>query len=173
MSDLWDDIAPWITGGIFLTALIQTWIPPGDLNSYVDGSWLAMSLMVLASMPVYVCATASTPMAAAMIYSGLTPGMALAFLIAGPATNLAPLGIIKREMGLRTLMAYLFGIAISAIGLGVATDLIAQTWHLAPAPETILAGDGTEWMPVWVAATSTLILIVLSLRSMHISRNSA
>ncbi len=171
MTNLWDDIAPWITGGIFLTALVQTWIAPGDLNQWVDGSWLAMLTMVLASMPIYVCATASTPMAAAMIYSGLTPGMALAFLIAGPATNLAPLGLIKKELGWRTLAAYLSGIAISAIGLGLATDLIAQTWNLGPTPENILVPDGEEALiPTWLAAASTLILILLSLRSLRAAR---
>ena len=173
LTDLWDDIAPWIAGGILVTALVQTWIPPGELHAYTDGSWLAMVLMVAASMPVYVCATASTPMAAAMLYSGLSPGMTLAFLIAGPATNLAPLALIRQEMGWRTMTAYLLGIGISAVGLGMLTDLVAGQWQLAPAPESILAPGTGEWLPVWLAAASTLILAALSLRSLRARRRSA
>lgn len=164
-SDLWNDIAPWITGGVLITAAVQTWLPPGDLQNYIGGGWIAMVLIVLTSIPVYVCATASTPMAAAMLYSGLTPGMTLAFLIAGPATNLAPLGILRKELGWRTTLAYLIGILVSAVLLGLLTDWITQQWHLAPPPESILSVNSEELIPVWLAVLSTLILTTLSLRS--------
>ena len=164
MTDLLDDIAPWIAAGVVLTAIVQTWLPADELNHYVDGGWLSMLLMVLASVPVYVCATASTPIAAAMLYSGLTPGMTLAFLIAGPATNLAPLAIIKRELGWQTMTAYLFGIISSAMLLGFATDWIALSWDLAPNPETILDRHAEEGIPAWLAIMSTLILVGFSFR---------
>ncbi|MBF0623563.1 MAG: SO_0444 family Cu/Zn efflux transporter [Magnetococcales bacterium] len=165
LTNLWDDIAPWIAIGIVLTAVVQTWMDPGQMQGLVGGGWLAMLAMVLISMPVYVCATASTPMAAAMLYSGVSPGMTLAFLIAGPATNLAPLGIIRRELGGRVLTAYLSGILLSAMGLGLAVDAIAQTWNLAPLPAEILARDPAEAaVPVWLAAASVLLLTGLGVR---------
>lgn len=170
LSDLWDDIAPWIAGGVVLAAIVQTWIPPGDLQGYTGGSGLAMLFMVLVSVPVYVCATASTPIAAAMLYSGVTPGMTLAFLIAGPATNLAPLVILQRELGWRTMSAYLFGIIVSALASGLLVDWIAQSWNLAPIPATILGEHVGEWIPIWLAVASTIILAVLSLRSILAKR---
>ncbi len=97
MRNVWDDLAVWLVGGLVITALVMTFIPVGELNTVMESGWLAMFIMVLASVPVYVCATASTPIAAAMLYAGLTPGMALAFMIAGPATNLVTLGIVKES----------------------------------------------------------------------------
>ncbi|MEO5333364.1 MAG: SO_0444 family Cu/Zn efflux transporter [Magnetococcus sp. YQC-5] len=162
MRELWDDIALLLGIGLILTAAVTTWVPYGNLSSYTQESWLSMILIVIASMPVYVCATASTPMAAAMLFSGMTPGMALAFLMAGPATNVAPLGIIKRELGSRVLAAYLTGIFVSSVGLGMLADLIARHWGWMP--EVNLTHQNTEWMPVWLAASSAVFLLALSFR---------
>ena len=163
MDKLWNDIAPWLAGGLLLTALVQTWLPPGALQDFSREGWLSMLVMVHASMPVYVCATASTPMAAAMLYSGLSPGMTLAFLIAGPATNLAPLAIIKRELGSYTLTAYLLGILLSAVCLGLLTDWLASIWHFDGV--SILADKPEEFIPLWFAITAALMLIALSVRT--------
>ncbi|MBF0339978.1 MAG: SO_0444 family Cu/Zn efflux transporter [Magnetococcales bacterium] len=162
LRELWDDIAPWLAVGILLTAAVTTWIPYGNLSSQAQGSWLAMILVVLASMPVYVCATASTPMAAAMIFSGMTPGMALAFLLAGPATNLAPLGIIRRELGSWVLGAYLAGIFVSAVALGMGADLLVASMGWTP---EVRPGEAEEWIPVWFSGGSAVLLVALSLRS--------
>ncbi|MBF0418213.1 MAG: SO_0444 family Cu/Zn efflux transporter [Magnetococcales bacterium] len=162
MRDLWDDIAPWLAVGLVVTAAVTTWIPYGNLNSLTRESWLAMILVVLASMPVYVCATASTPMAAAMIFSGMTPGMALAFMLAGPATNLAPLAILRRELGSRVLMAYLIGIFISAVGLGMLTDQLAQGMGWIP---EVRPGELDEWLPTWFSAGCALLLAGISARN--------
>ncbi|MEO5345183.1 MAG: SO_0444 family Cu/Zn efflux transporter [Magnetococcus sp. YQC-9] len=162
LRDLWDDIAPWLGVGIVITAAVTSWIPYGNLSGYTHDSWLAMILVVLASMPVYVCATASTPMAAAMIFSGMTPGMALAFLLAGPATNLAPLGIIRRELGTRVLTAYLIGIFVSAVGLGMITDHLA---HLFGGLPEVRPGELEEWMPIWFSASCALMLFAVSVRN--------
>ena len=167
MNPLWNDIAPWLAIGLLLTALVQTVLPAGTLQVYSHGGWLGMLVMIVLSMPVYVCATASTPMAAAMLYSGLSPGMTLAFLIAGPATNLAPLAIIKREMGGITLSAYLLGILLSAMGLGLLTDWVASFWSFTPV--TILVEGRSEWIPLWLATTSALLLISLSMHTMWLT----
>ncbi|MBF0262790.1 MAG: SO_0444 family Cu/Zn efflux transporter [Magnetococcales bacterium] len=155
LRDLWDDIAPWLVGGVVITAAVTTWIPYGNLSGYTQNSWLAMILVVLASMPIYVCATASTPMAAAMIFSGMTPGMALAFMLAGPATNLAPLAILRRELGSRVLTAYLAGVFISAVGLGMVTDQLAQWMNWMP---EVRPGEMEEWLPAWFSTVCTLLL---------------
>ncbi|MBF0194250.1 MAG: SO_0444 family Cu/Zn efflux transporter [Magnetococcales bacterium] len=165
MRNVWDDLAGWLVGGLVVTALVMTFIPVGELNSYMESGWLAMFIMVLASVPVYVCATASTPIAAAMLYAGLTPGMALAFMIAGPATNLVTLGIVKKELGLKTLLAYLAGIVGSAMSLGFMADLIVQNWGFYSEP--LLLKTQQEWLPMWLAWGSVLFLLALSLLSFY------
>ncbi|MBF0380773.1 MAG: SO_0444 family Cu/Zn efflux transporter [Magnetococcales bacterium] len=165
LRNVWDDLAVWLVGGLVITALVMTFIPVGELNNVMESGWLAMFVMVLASVPVYVCATASTPVAAAMLYAGLTPGMALAFMIAGPATNLVTLGIVKKEMGLRTLIAYLVGIVSSAMFLGFMTDVVMQSFGLYTEPEILKTQD--EWLPAWLAWGSVIFLIGLSLMSIY------
>ncbi len=162
MTSLWDDIAPWLLVGIVLTALVKVWLPEGNIQAFSDHNIITMLVMVLVSVPVYVCATASTPMAAAMLYSGMTPGVVLAFLIAGPGTNIAPLALIKKEMGWRTMIAYVTGIVTSAIALGVLTDLLVVDWNLMPAGGMDV--QVVEGVPLWLSASSTILLILFALR---------
>ncbi|MBF0369535.1 MAG: SO_0444 family Cu/Zn efflux transporter [Magnetococcales bacterium] len=163
LTDLWDDLALWLGVGLLLAAAVMTWLPPGDLHQYADGGIMAMLLIVVASIPVYVCATASTPLAAAMLYSGLTPGMALAFLIAGPATNIAPLGIIGRELGWKIMAAYVLGILLSAVGFGLLIDWIALHWNLVI--EAPMASAQEDAVPLWLSGSSTVLLVGLTLRT--------
>ena len=162
MTSLWDDIAPWLLGGIIITALVTTFLPDGNIQAFSDHNLITMLVMVAASVPVYVCATASTPMAAAMLFSGMTPGVVLAFLIAGPGTNIAPLALIKKEMGWRTMIAYVTGIVTSAIALGLLTDWLVMDWNLVP--EESMNAQVVEGIPLWLSASSTLLLVIFALR---------
>jgi len=120
-TKLIDDIIVWLAIGLIFAALIRTFLPEDFLLSY--GSGLpAMLLMILISIPMYICATASTPIAAGFIMAGLSPGTALVFMMAGPATNISTLGVIKNEMGSAVLIRYLLGVAISAIGFATLLD---------------------------------------------------
>jgi len=78
-----------------------------------------MPVMVLVGLPMYVCATASTPVAANLLFAGVWPGAALVFMLAGPATNIATMGVIREQMGTRTLIAYLFGVIGGALVSGL------------------------------------------------------
>ena len=166
MTNLWDDIAPWLLVSVLLAALVKVWLPEGDLQLFADHNVLSMLAVVAASVPVYVCATASTPIAAAMLFSGMTPGVVLAFLIAGPGTNIAPLALIKKEMGWRTMFAYVTGITSSAIILGLMTDWIVQDLNLISASN--LEVVPTEEIPLWLSGGSTLLLILLSFRFLFV-----
>jgi uncharacterized membrane protein YraQ (UPF0718 family) len=121
LTDILDDIWHWLLAGLVLAALVITYIPADTLAGW--GSGLpAMLMMLLIGIPMYICATASTPLAAAMLLAGVSPGTVLVFLLAGPATNLATMGVIQREMGSRTLVLYLVGISLSSILIGLTTD---------------------------------------------------
>ena len=108
---------------------MRTFIPESLLLGY--GSGLpAMLLMIAISIPMYICATASTPIAAGFILAGISPGTALVFMMAGPATNISTLGVIKTEMGTAVLFRYLVGVGLSAIGFGLLLDYLVTLFAI-------------------------------------------
>jgi len=124
MIDLFGDILPWLAVGVALAIVMMAFVPPGSVAQWASGP-IAMVLMVIIGVPMYICATASTPVAAAMLVAGVSPGTVLVFLLAGPATNLGTLGIVRRELGNRSVLAYLAGVGVLVIPLGMLTDWIA------------------------------------------------
>jgi uncharacterized membrane protein YraQ (UPF0718 family) len=110
-----------------------------------------------------VRATASTPLAAAMILAGVSPGTVLVFLLAGPATNLATMGVIHREMGLHTLLSYLLGISLSSITLGLLTDHLIHSWNIS-----LAIGDISNRHEAieWISVVSGVVLFYLSVGSL-------
>ena len=94
---LLSDFMNWLLIGLLFAALIQTFVPETFLSQYGDGIF-AMMLVVLVSIPMYICATASTLAAAGLMLSGISPGAALVFMLTGPATNIATLMVVKNEI---------------------------------------------------------------------------
>ena len=115
------DTAQWLVIGIFFAAIVQTYVSTDFLASHGEGIF-AMTVMVLVSIPMYICATASTPIAAGLLFAGVSPGSILVFMLAGPATNIATLGVVGKELGKRSLAAYLFGVIATAMVFGGALD---------------------------------------------------
>ena len=122
----------WLLIGLFFAALIQTLLPADFLAQHAQGV-LAMLLVIVISIPMYICATASTPLAVGLLLSGITPGAALVFMLTGPATNIATLMVIKNELGKRELIIYLSSIILSALIAGLSLDYLMTTfsWKLA------------------------------------------
>lgn len=118
---LLEDIAGWLLIGLFFAAAIKTWVPTDFLTQWGNG-FTAMIVMALVGVPMYICATASTPIAAGLLATGLSPGAVLVFLMAGPATNISTMGMIHKEMGPRTLVLYLFSVVSASIGFGYAVN---------------------------------------------------
>lgn len=128
--ELVDDIGPWIAVGILAAALVDPLLDTARLQAIpADLQVVALTLM---SIPGYVCATAATPVAAVFLGKGVAPGAVLAFLIAGPATNLTTFGVLGELHGRRRAGEALGAIVFACIGLGVAVN------HL---PLTIEVGD--------------------------------
>jgi len=163
LTDILDDIALWLLLGLLAAGVIVTWVPPMALAEW--GSGLpAMLLMLLVGVPMYICATASTPLAAGLLLAGVSPGTVLVFLLAGPATNLATLAILRKELGVRILAAYLAGIAVASITLGLLTDLLIE--YLALDIQAQLAGTD-EAMPWWLAAGSAALLAFFAFKPLR------
>lgn len=116
------DIAVALIVGVIIAGVLSALIPPDQLKPYVGGGIFAVLLLMAAGIPIYVCATASVPIAAAFIHMGASPGAALAFLITGPATNAASFTTIWRVLGKRTAIVYLFSVALAAVLSGLTLD---------------------------------------------------
>ena len=114
--DLADDIAFWMVVG-FLAAGVIVAVVPDDLVGGLGAGPLAMLFLLLISVPLYICASASTPLAAALVAKGVSPGAALVFLLAGPATNTATIFLLTRQFGSRFVGVYLTAIVTASLGV--------------------------------------------------------
>lgn len=160
-DDMLADIVGWLTIGLIFAAIVQTYIPTDFLTQWGSGL-LAMIIMLLIGIPMYVCATASTPIAVGLILAGISPGVALVFLLSGPATNIGTLGIISQLLGRKTMLLYLIGTIFSALAAGLIFDaLLAQwNWDLATSMQA-----HHETLPSWVQILSLVILALASLKT--------
>ncbi|MEZ6127495.1 MAG: permease [Planctomycetaceae bacterium] len=126
-------IRGWLIIGVLVSAAITWLIPEQSLASIPALTGLsALLITMVISLPLYVCATASVPIAAALVAGGLPTGAALVFLMAGPATNVATLGAIFRTLGLRSMLVYLSTIVAGSLVAGLAFNqlLVVNVTHL-------------------------------------------
>lgn len=119
------DIGKAMLVGLAIAALLSALVPPNFFAEYLGTGLFAMVVMMFLGIPVYVCATASVPVAAALILKGLTPGAVLVFLMTGPATNAASFITIWKALGRATAITYLATVAGCALLGGVLLDYIA------------------------------------------------
>lgn len=110
--------------GLVIGAFITAAFPADLLHSLGENRWIAYLAAVVIATPMYVCATASLPIAASLMMAGVSPGAALVFLSAGPATNTVTMGIVKSELGSRALGVYLGVIVLGSVIAGALIDLL-------------------------------------------------
>ena len=127
--DLVEDIAVWLLIGLSMAAVIQTFVPQEFLTQWGDG-FMAFVVMALVGVPMYICATASTPIAAGLLFSGVSPGAVLVFMLVGPATNVATVGLVKTELGNRALAAYLGAVVGVGFLFGYGVNQAAKFWQI-------------------------------------------
>ncbi len=153
--DMFGDILGWLVIGLIFAALVQTYVPSEFLAQWGSG-FLAMLIMLLIGIPMYVCATASTPIAVGLILAGISPGVALVFLLSGPATNIGTLGIIANLLGRKIMWFYIIGTASSAVLAGFIFDwLLAENgWSIVPA----MTHDH-ETLPEWLQGLTLAVLV--------------
>lgn len=146
--------------GLFFAALVQTLVPMDTLAQYGGSIWM-MALMVLISVPMYVCATSSTPIAAALMMMGVSPGAALVFMQAGPATNIATIGVVYNELGRRALGAYLFGVVVMSVLFGWLFDQALNYFGINI--QSAIASQHSV-VPYWLELSAAILLLALILR---------
>ena len=153
-----DDVSGPLLAGLVIAGLISAFVPATLFTEHIGEGLPAMLLMLALGIPIYVCATASIPIAAAMILKGVSPGAALVFLMTGPATNAAAITTIWRLFGTRAGMAFLVSVALTALGSGILMDI----WVPATILRQGIAADVAHTAP-WQNVAAVVLLIVLAL----------
>jgi len=156
-AELLDDISKWLAFGIVFAGVMMTLIPDGWLAQWGQGL-TAMLVMLLVGIPMYICAVASTPVAAGLLLAGVSPGAVLVFLLVGPATNIAGLMLVKQEMGTRVTLVYVGGIALCSVLMGLLLEWLMRTYDLQI--ETTIQQSGTM-LPYELSVFSALLLLLL------------
>ncbi len=159
--DLIEDVGKWIIIGIIIGSVISYLVPASFIERYLGNPILAYPIMLLISIPMYICATGSIPIAASLILKGMTPGAGLIFLIAGPATNAATLSFVGGKLGKRSLFSYLISIIITGLLFGSILDFI---WKMTGKSLTIFSG-GMKMLPSWVMTSSAILLLILLMKA--------
>ena len=126
------DIAKPLFWGLLLGALITIAIPSNLSDILVEYAWLSYIIVIIIAVPMYVCATASLPIAAGLMLSGVSAGAAFVFLSAGPATNTVTIGVVKKMLGTRSLYLYLGSIVVGSIIFGLGLDLLFSSFEIDP-----------------------------------------
>jgi len=146
------DIGRTLLVGLAVAALISAIVPEGYFSSVVPpGPWQILVLM-LVGIPVYICATASIPIASGLILTGVSPGSAFALLMTGPATNAATVATIWKILGKRTCLIYLATMMVAAFVGGLVLDGIVTAHQ-------VQAAMHHGWMPGWVKTVSAAALL--------------
>ncbi|MBL4580222.1 MAG: SO_0444 family Cu/Zn efflux transporter [Gammaproteobacteria bacterium] len=152
------DTAKWLIIGLVAATIITAVVPQSFFLQWGDGL-LAMIVMVIVGLPMYICATASTPVAAGLLFAGISPGAALVFMLTGPATNIATMGVIKEQLGMRSLAAYMVGVIVTAIASGLILNELyaAFGWQLQ-----ISMMEHGESYPLWRQLAAVLLCVLLA-----------
>ena len=162
-SDLLADIGKWFVFGVLLAGCISVFVSPDLLGGFTGNEYLSMLVMLAIAIPLYVCATASTPIAAALALKGIAPGAVLVFLLAGPATNVASLTVVSRIIGKKSAVVYLLVIIVMSFIAGIVVNHLYGMFGL----------DITGWVQSGAheehgvfAVLSAIVLLALIARSM-------
>lgn len=160
--EMLDDLAPSMLVGIVLSGAIVVALPAEVFQTPMASGFSGMILMLLVGIPVYVCASASTPIAAVLLMKGMSPGAALVFLLAGPATNLGTLVIASRLLGARVVVVQVVALVVSTLALGLAVDALYAWLGAAPA---VRGGAVADHAHGWFAQGCALALGALMIAS--------
>ena len=161
--DMMKSIGRWLVIGLVVATLITVCIPDNFFAAFAQYPLLNMIVVLALSIPMYVCATGSIPIALSLMLKGLTPGAALVLLMAGPAANFASVLVINRSFGKRSTVAYLASIIGGAMAFGLLVDYVLPASWFVPslAGEMAHCSHCTSWHNV-VCSVVLVALLVLT-----------
>jgi hypothetical protein len=165
-GDFMFDMAHYLLLGTIIAAVISALIPDNYFETLQGNVFVTYLLVMLASIPLYICATSSVPIAAVLILKGLSPGAALIFLMAGPATNVATITVLLNTLGRKTTLAYLATIVGSSFLFGFILDFLVPAGWLPMISQH--AHHDHSLLPEWLVYSSSSILTLLIV--FHVSK---
>lgn len=160
LVEMMQNIGKWLVLGLVIATLITVWVPDDFFTTHANNNFLNMLVVVAIAVPMYVCATGSIPIAAALMMKGLSPGCALVMLMAGPAANVASMLVVGRAMGKRAAAVYLASIVAGAMGFGLLIDYL-------PGMQELFTNAMPECMKChhsdvsWLNAVCSVIIVVM------------
>ena len=174
------NIGRWLVLGLVIATLITVLVPDDFFQTYARWPLLNMLIIVMVAVPMYICATGSIPIAAALMLKGLSPGCALVMLMAGPAANMASMLVISQSFGRKAMWAYLASIVAGAIGFGVLVDYWPGLREVFFNAMPHHHGAMSHEMPIgwlnWVCSIFLMVMLVVGIttnyvKSYHIKHN--
>lgn len=167
--EMMQDIGKWLVVGLLVAGLITILVPDDFFAMFRGNTQLSMLLVLAISIPMYICATGSIPIAAALMMKGLTPGSALVMLMAGPACNMASILVINKVMGRKTLVLYLTSIIAMAIFWGHVVDYLmpAEWFRTSVVGAVCCHEEATSWFRI----ACSVVLAVLLFNALVICRH--
>ncbi len=156
--DLLKDISVWLLVGLSLAAVILAFVPPSFLATW-GASPYAYLLMAIIGVPMYICATSSTPIAAGLLFAGVSPGAILVFLLVGPATNIATVSLVKQELGKSNMVVYLTSIIVMAFIFGALTDWLATGLNIQIVSQVSMEHAHTSLIAILSAIVLALLIV--------------
>lgn len=161
-TTLLDDSFKWVLIAIGATAVINTYVPHDFFTQYGDGL-LAMLVMAAIGFPMYICATASTPIAAGLLFMGISPGAILVFMLVGPASNITTIGVVSRLLHKRAAVVYVVGVIVISIAAGLLVNKLAHVYSWNILAEVRRVGT----MPRIIAITATAFVFLASIKKLR------
>lgn len=160
--EMMQEIGKWLMIGLVIAGLITVFVPDNFFFYFSDKPLLTMLMVLAVSVPMYVCATGSIPIAAALILKGLSPGAALVLLMAGPACNMASIMVIRKVLEKKTMWVYLLSIIIGAIGFGLLIDYVlpAEWFTSSIIQEKICSHDDSSIFNVICSIVLGVLLVM-------------
>lgn len=156
------DVGGWLLVGILVAGAISLVLPPDFFTHVPGGELSSMLIMLAAGIPMYVCASSSTPIAASLLLKGLSPGAALVFLLSGPATNVTTITVMARSFGPALTAVYVASIAACSLAFG----LMANRLYAALGFDIhAVLGQVGEALPDWAGAACAVLLLALIARA--------
>jgi uncharacterized membrane protein YraQ (UPF0718 family)/copper chaperone CopZ len=160
--ELVQDIGKWLLIGVVIGGILTAVIPQEFLLNYFSNPLLQILVMLVLAIPLYVCATGSIPIATALIQKGISPGAALVFLIAGPATNTVTLSFVRSKLGKRAFYLYLSAIILVSILMGLLFNLL---WKGLGGNVSLISPHG-GMMASWIQISAGILLFLVIAKGM-------
>lgn len=159
-GEMMEDIGKWLAIGLIIAGIITAAVPDSWFTVFQDNTLYSILFVLVFSIPMYLCATGSIPIALALMFKGLTPGAALVLLMAGPASNAASILVVGKVLGRRSMLLYLISIITGAVLFGFGIDyLLPREWFTVPVMQHAACHE--EGIGIFSYICTALLLVFL------------